>query len=103
MAFYQAHPEFETPPDETVIWRYMSFSKFCNFRMGELYFSTVKQLSDPFEGFPPNEVIETFSSERLARRVEVLEQVAVNCWYVSLHESMYDFRNTPPFVRNVAR
>lgn len=57
----EQHPTFNTPADEQVIWRYMSFSKFMSLiSSGSLWFSRadILQASDPMEGRVPDAQVE---------------------------------------------
>lgn len=53
------HPEFDTPSDETTIWRYLDFPKFISFlSSSSLWFTklSVFQKDDPYEGTLRNAV-----------------------------------------------
>lgn len=57
----EEHDTFNTPPDEQVIWRYMSFSKFMSLISSEsLWFARADtlQASDPMEGRVPEAQVE---------------------------------------------
>jgi hypothetical protein len=57
----EQHPTFNTPADDQVIWRYMSFSKFMSLiSSGSLWFSRadILQASDPMEGRVPDAQVE---------------------------------------------
>ncbi len=46
--------DFKTPPLNTTIWRYMSFSKFCDLILNsQLFFSPLSKFDDPWECHPP--------------------------------------------------
>lgn len=48
---YVEHPKAITPPDDTVIWRYMTFAQFVNIlETKTLWFSRIKNFEDPWEG-----------------------------------------------------
>jgi len=48
---YEEHPRAHTPPDETVVWRYMDFAKFVDLlETSNLWFSRADLLDDPREG-----------------------------------------------------
>ena len=48
---YKAHPSFTPPADDTVLWRYMDFTKFVSLLdRSELFFARADKLEDPFEG-----------------------------------------------------
>ena len=51
------HPDFLAPPGETIIWRYMSFTKLLSLlTTRSLFLASLDELrkEDPFEGIPPN-------------------------------------------------
>jgi hypothetical protein len=48
---YEAHPNLVTPPNDTVVWRYMDFSKFIDLlENSRLWFARADLLDDPREG-----------------------------------------------------
>ncbi len=48
---YKHHNSFRTPPDDTVIWRYMDFPKLlCILEYKTLYFSRSDLFEDTHEG-----------------------------------------------------
>lgn len=50
---FEKHPRFDTPTDDTAIWRYMSFEKFIwLLETRSLYFCSIEALAahDPYEG-----------------------------------------------------
>jgi hypothetical protein len=48
---YEEHPKTQTPPDETVVWRYMDFVKFVDLlERSSLWFTRADKLDDPREG-----------------------------------------------------
>lgn len=48
---FQSHTVFNTPSDDTVIWRYMDFTKYFDILLNSsLFFTRVNLLSDPWEG-----------------------------------------------------
>jgi hypothetical protein len=59
---YETHPVFETPPDETPIWRYMDLPKFVSvLSTSSLFFVRADRLDDPFEGSLPRATREDFA------------------------------------------
>jgi hypothetical protein len=45
---FEAHPQFETPPDDTILWRYMDVGCFIAFIEDKaLYFARLRELGDP--------------------------------------------------------
>jgi hypothetical protein len=81
----------QTPPDETVIWRYMETVKFFDLiQTGELFFSRLDHQQDQREGTLPNAVIEAdpFIEESAPIiAATVRECVCVNCWFMGDRES----------------
>ena len=48
---YKESHHFHTPVDETIIWRYMDFTKFVDLLLnGKLFFNRSDNFEDPFEG-----------------------------------------------------
>ena len=48
---FESHPQLTTPPDDTVLWRYMDFAKFMQLvQRKTLWFSRQDQFEDPLEG-----------------------------------------------------
>jgi hypothetical protein len=49
--FAPGHPNLTPPADDTVIWRYMSFAKYCALlRQAQLFFPAVSSCEDAWEG-----------------------------------------------------
>src|SRR6266850_1591224 len=74
---YEPHPSAGTlPPDDTVIWRFMSLAKFLSFlTKSSIYFCQARRLrnDDPFEGTLPRPNLEFYqqmmTNEAYARQV----------------------------------
>jgi hypothetical protein len=48
---FETHPLITTPPDDTVLWRYMTFDRFRQLLEGRrLWFVRLDQFDDPLEG-----------------------------------------------------
>ena len=48
---FNPYAEFETPPDDAFVWRYMSLEKFLALlASGRLHLTRLDQFIDPFEG-----------------------------------------------------
>lgn len=48
---FESHPNLITPPDDTVLWRYMDFARFVQLlESRQLWFSRADQFEDPLEG-----------------------------------------------------
>lgn len=91
----------QTPPDETVIWRYMETVKFFDLiQTGELFFSRLDRLQDQREGTLPNAVIDAdpFVRERapiIAATVRACS--CVNCWFMDDRESRQMWDEFAPY------
>ena len=90
---FKKHPEFDTPSDDTVIWRYFDFTKFMSLLQERtLFFTRGDKFHDLFEGSLPKRnaarLMELFSKENRspgdARELGLLNRkfVAVNCWHL---------------------
>jgi hypothetical protein len=61
---YEAHSEIDTPPDDTVIWRYMDLERLLALlRSRSLYLCRLDHLRDPWEGLWPTTVLGSIRSE----------------------------------------
>lgn len=108
---YEEHREFEAPPREARLWRYMTFAKFTSL-LGKkaLYFSNATSFADRFEGSVSQGSIaaeRSMFSEAEAKvpegQREAIRQIAgamsamrkrdrdhgaaINCWHENEHES----------------
>ena len=73
------HPVFTCPDDNAVIWRYMKLSKFFNMlTSGELYFSKVDLLGDPYECAMPWENVKRWKQNRFDEIEEQIKQLPPN-------------------------
>jgi hypothetical protein len=101
---YEAHPNFETPPDRTTLWRYMEFPKFVDLlERNTLWFSRLDRLEDPREGrltARTKELLrrrEQGDGDRIIHAYEYLRpSMFVNCWYASKGESAAMWRLYSP-------
>ncbi|MBN1555088.1 MAG: hypothetical protein JXA11_10100, partial [Phycisphaerae bacterium] len=93
---YKEHPSFNTPPDDAMIWRYMSLDRFASlFDERMLYFCSMEKLKkgDPHEGSYYackllNDV-EPEEAQGFAQKASSCgDPIVVNCWHLSDHESM---------------
>ena len=97
---YEEHQVFKSPPDDTVLWRYMDFTKFVSLLdKGALFFARADKLGDPFEGSYSrmNEILRpVIYADRLPEGAELelgqnlkklRKSMLINCWHESLHES----------------
>ena len=92
---------FKTPHDSTVIWRYLTLSKFEKFvQSSALWFAAANSFEDKFEG--TKAAAEVTARDRLWDRLEVSEEQRetirkltdwncqfsfVNCWMMNTNES----------------
>lgn len=109
---YNKHPCFNTPPDETMVWRYMNFPKFLSLlEESSLFFSSANKLAeiDPYEGsyargnidYDPNKdpnfinmepkVIEGYKNAlkqgRTFSKEKMRRGLYINAWYINDYES----------------
>lgn len=106
---YYEYPYIETPSDETVIWRYMSFAKFMSIlERNELYFScatnqkdktegqysdlTKRDIESSLEGINPNDEnlpsVKNLISRLMSEPEKDKSQFFLSCWHNNEHESM---------------
>jgi hypothetical protein len=100
---YEEHPELNTPPDETVIWRYMDFAKFVQLlEYRTLWFTRADRFEDPLEGSWTDaelDHLKTFGRPADAPPLPRLQgllatsglfrhSIYVNCWRASSGESL---------------
>lgn len=96
------HAYFELPEDQdTVIWRYMDFTKFVSIlETSTLFFPTPDQLNDPYEGYWSVPTLNEFlagdseytdvpmSRDVIKSQVEHSRtEIGVSCWHINEHES----------------
>ena len=104
---YKRYPygdEIITPPDETVLWRYMDFCKFIDIiERNALFFARADKFEDPYEGvFPKGNVLaleQIVRSQTQDPRVlkdinkiypqakEYADYILCNCWHENTDES----------------
>ena len=96
---YETRNSFGPPPDDAVLWRYMSFTKFVSLLTKRaLFFARADKLGDPFEGslsqlnvdFSPiiNSGIPLEQIKLLHEYIKDKRRlVLVNCWHENEHES----------------
>lgn len=102
MAYYFRHPDLELPDDNSVIWRYMDFSKFQSIlQRGSIFFSRADEQTDRLEGEYPNGMLDeiekrwgisrsddgvsyTFAKWHTQREIP---SRLLSCWSVGLNES----------------
>jgi hypothetical protein len=99
----EPHPNLVLPPDDTVLWRYMDFSKFLLLlETQSLWFSRADQFEDPLEGTftdaeiehlrsldATNTALPSLISEGYLRGPQQMRATAyVSCWRAGQAESM---------------
>ena len=82
------------PEATAVLWRYMSFAKFCSLlECRKLFFSLVGDMADSYEGFicplPRDQKDPILKAEELARDIlgEIARSALISCWTKSDYES----------------
>ena len=95
---FQSHPDFITPPDDTVLWRYSDFAKFMDLiERRKLWFSRADKFEDPLEGtYTDAEIAEWRSRPSGDSLYESYSQIPqmmratmfLNCWRAGKNESM---------------
>ena len=93
---YKHHPNFWSPPDDALLWRYMDFTKFVSLLEREaLFFCRPDLLGDPFEGStspvtPPAIPQDLKEGPMVVHEVDlrrVVRLARVSCWHMSECES----------------
>lgn len=94
---YRKHPALITPPDDAILWRYMSFTKFVSLLAKDaLFFVRANHFTDPFEGTLGLANLAELGSEQenpnsLPTKVRVFETMKkahlVSCWHENDFES----------------
>ncbi len=97
---YSQHPALLTPPDDTTLWRYMSFTKFASILAKDaLFFVRADHLGDPYEGTlgllnfiegsSGHSAHENPDTWRMKRdNFEAMKKLhLVNCWHENEYES----------------
>lgn len=93
---YVLHPDIQTPPMETVIWRYMDLPKFLQMlEQGGLYFATLSEFADKWEAVLGRELTQSIATHFGGASGSVIQlfqefskHTAVNCWYQGDGESI---------------
>jgi hypothetical protein len=92
---YAEHPEFATPPDRTVVWRYLDLARFVSLLEKGIWLQRLDLLGDPREGELTEYEIRTLreQDEEHVDRIRALETSQrynnfVSCWYEGGAESM---------------
>jgi hypothetical protein len=77
---YELHPNLMTPPDDTIVWRYMEFAKFVDLLENGLRFCRTDKLDDPREGRFTDAELEHLRTNRtmLHEAMSTLTRIFVN-------------------------
>lgn len=99
------HTELPVPPDSTVLWRFLDFTKFVSLLdSSSLYFTRSSKMEDKYEGCPPKLDMEASLAivekhpvpegikEQMRANVkagwrEIREKFFISCWHANEHES----------------
>ena len=90
------NPRIETPPDDSVIWRYMDLERFLALLTSEaLHLCRIDCFRDPWEGSWPQSVIdgarknwqEGSADQFMRMSDETRKRLFVSCWHESANES----------------
>jgi hypothetical protein len=92
---YEEHSKIDTPPDDTVIWRYMNLEKLLALlRSRSLYLCRLDRLRDPWEGLWSPWAVDAIrqqlrgQAEGLIRAQNMMKRLFyVSCWHENSCES----------------
>ena len=97
---YSEHDVFDTPPLDTILWRYMDFPKFVSIlEESALFFTRLDLMDDPFEGARSSfnrevrpviygdEVSELIFRDLDAASHRERKRIYLSCWSQGEHES----------------
>jgi hypothetical protein len=98
---FEEHVQFINPPEDTVLWRYIDFTKFASLLdKHAMFFCRADLLGDPFEGSYPKGSLASREQhfQEMGYKVELLRilransrdsrrQMYVNCWHMNPIES----------------
>ena len=94
---YESHPDLSTPPETTVLWRYMDFARFVQMIESQtVWFSRLDKLEDPLEGTHTDTELARIRKNVEGKRAEQLiglfraarKDVYVSCWRAGKAESL---------------
>lgn len=94
---YERHPDLITPPDDTVLWRYMDFARFIQMiERQTLWFSRLDKFEDPLEGLHTDAELAGIRKHVEKKRAEQLitlfrearKNTYVSCWRAGRTESL---------------
>ncbi len=95
---WSSHPNFSTPEDGTLLWRYMSTEIFLGLlTTKKLYLSRADQFDDPWEGTLPKGTVDAmednwtsnpYSSKFIVTTTDqIRSRLYLSCWHQSTFES----------------
>ena len=84
---YREHRIFHTPKNDTIVWRYIDFTKFVDLITSkQLFFCRSDNFDDPFEGVLQLKDYEhtksLFETQHLTKKFYFL-----NCWHINKYQS----------------
>jgi hypothetical protein len=84
---YQTDPTAETPPDDTIIWRYIDLERFLTLLgSSSLYICRLDSLDDQWEGLWPS-FLWRVAGDQTDWHGHLRRYLFVNCWHESAYES----------------
>ncbi|MGL1889093.1 MAG: DUF2971 domain-containing protein [Reichenbachiella sp.] len=84
---YKSEYMFQTPPDETTIWRYMDFTKLVSLlESNSLFFCRADKFQDPYEGHIRIKRNGEFE-DLIDFQKETKEYYFLNCWHMNEAQS----------------
>lgn len=98
---FEEHSQFICPPEDTILWRYLDFTKFASLLAKKaMHFCRADLLGDPFEGSYPRGSVAAREQhfQKMAYEEDLLRllrtnsresrrQMYVNCWHMNSIES----------------
>jgi hypothetical protein len=85
---FESHPHFETPPDDTVIWRYVGLDKLLVLLCTQqLFLCRVDLFRDPWEGLWPDSIRSMFPDDTRRTFNEIRKSFYASCWHENPHQS----------------
>ena len=91
---YTEHASIVTPPDATVVWRYMDLEKFlATLCSRSLFMCRLDKFRDPWEGVHPESAIKVMDEKQMSTKEWLHGSIKrktgcfVNCWHAAEHES----------------
>jgi hypothetical protein len=94
---YEPHPDLVTPPDVTLVWRYLDFVKFVELlEHRQLWFGRADMFEDPLEGSETDGELRVRTIQGIAWMGKTFRDLSnrrrrttfLNCWRAGSEESM---------------